>query len=97
MSVYVIVTREGPVRDAAALARYSEMNRASAGKFTALKPLAIYGATETWEGAAPDGVLLLEFPTVEAARAWYNSPEYQAAIPFRQRAADYRILMVQGL
>lgn len=97
MSVYVIVTREGPVRDAAALARYSEMNRASASKFPTLKPLAIYGATEAFEGEAPDGVVLIEFPTAEDARAWFNSPEYQAAIPFRQRAADYRIVMVQGL
>lgn len=97
MSVYVIVTREGPVRDAAALARYSEMNRASAGKFTTIRPLAVYGATEAFEGEAPDGVVLIEFPTAEDARAWYNSPEYQAAIPFRQRAADYRIVMVQGL
>lgn len=98
MPAYLIVTREGPVRDPAAMARYSEMNRASAGKFSSqLKPLAVYGATETLEGEAPDGVILLEFPTVEAAKAWYNSPEYQAALPHRQRAADYRVVLVQGL
>lgn len=98
MPAYVIAICEGPVRDPAAMARYSEMNRASAGKLAAqIKPLALYGALETLEGPAPEAVVLVEFPSVEAARAWYNSPEYQAAIPYRQRAADYRIMLVEGL
>jgi uncharacterized protein (DUF1330 family) len=40
---------------------------------------------------------MLKFPTVEDAKAWYNSPAYQAAIPHRKSGADYRAFIVQGL
>jgi uncharacterized protein (DUF1330 family) len=44
------------------------------------------GANETLEGEwEPHRIVLLEFPSVEQARAWYDSPEYQAIIPLRQR------------
>lgn len=100
MPAYMIFLREAPVRDPDALGRYSQANRASAGVFReryGLKPLAVYGATQAVEGAAPDGVVLLEFPTAEDARAWYESPEYQAAIKDRALAADYRAIIVEGL
>jgi len=46
------------------------------------------GANETLEGAwEPNRIVLLEFPSVEQAKAWYNSPEYQAIIPLRQKYA----------
>lgn len=35
------------------------------------------------EGARPDNVLVLRFPSAEAAQKWYDSPEYQAAVPHR--------------
>jgi len=31
------------------------------------------------------------------AKAFYESPAYQAAIPFRQQAADWRVVIVEGL
>ena len=54
------------------------------------------GPVEAFEGAAPTGVVMLEFPTMEEARAWYNSPGYQAAVPHRQAATDYRVFLVEG-
>jgi uncharacterized protein (DUF1330 family) len=39
------------------------------------------------------GVALVRFPSVEAARAWYNSPEYQALAPLRASAADMDIAL----
>ncbi|NGY04001.1 DUF1330 domain-containing protein [Solimonas terrae] len=96
MAVYMLFMREAPVRDAAELAIYNEMNRA-APRDPKLKPLAVYGAVEALEGDAPDGVILLEFPTLEDARAWYDSPAYQAALPHRQKGADYRAMIIQGL
>jgi uncharacterized protein (DUF1330 family) len=60
-------------------------------------PRIIYGNIQSLEGKAPDGVILLEFPTVDEARAWYENPEYQEAIPFRQQAADYDVFIVEGL
>jgi hypothetical protein len=40
---------------------------------------------------------LAVYGAMEEARAWYQSPAYQAAIPYRQQAADYRVIFVEGL
>ena len=96
MTAYIVFLREGPVRDTAAIAEYQRLNRGRKGDFK-LKPLVVYGALEALEGDAPDGVVLLEFPTTEDARAWYNSPGYQAAVPHRVRGAEYRAFIVKGL
>lgn len=96
MPAYLIVFRETPETDPEAKAEYTRRaTGASAGH--ALKPLAAYGALHPVEGAAPDAVILLEFPDVAAARAWYDSPAYQAAIPLRLKSADYRSVIVEGL
>jgi uncharacterized protein (DUF1330 family) len=96
MPVYMLFIREGAVRDQAELNIYSRMNRESP-RDPNMKPLVVYGATEAIEGNAPDGMVMLQFPTVEDAKAWYNSPAYQAAIPHRMKGADYRSFIVQGL
>jgi uncharacterized protein (DUF1330 family) len=96
VSVYVLVIREGPVRDQSAIDTYQRMNRENP-RDPKLTPLVVYGAIEALEGAAPDGVVMLQFPTLEDAQAWYNSPGYQAAIPHRKKGADYRAFIVQGL
>lgn len=96
MAAYIIFTREEPVRDAAEMEEYRSMNRAAPPE-PRPTPLVVYGAVEALEGKAPDGVVVLQFPTVEDAKAWYNSPGYQAAIPHRHKAAEYRGFIVQGL
>ena len=40
--------------------------------------------------------VILEFPSVEAAQAWYRSPEYQAAVPVRQAAAHCNGVIIAG-
>lgn len=94
MAAYIVFIREGPVRDQGAMAEYRKGKPAPG---VTMKALAAYGAQQSLEGEAPDGVVILEFPTVEEARAWYDSPEYQERIPFRRKAADYRAVIVQGL
>ena len=96
MPVYMMFVRDNPVHDQEAMAEYQRLNRKGPNNVP-VKPLVAYGATEAIEGEAPDGVVLLEFPTAEDAKAWYNSPAYQAAIPHRQKAADYRAFIVEGL
>lgn len=100
MAAYMLFIREGAVRDADAMARYSALNQANTAAFIEnhkLRPLSVYGAIEAFEGDAPDGIVLLEFPDANAARAWYNSDEYQAAIPHRMAGADYRAILLEGL
>jgi uncharacterized protein (DUF1330 family) len=96
MAAYLIITREGPIRDQAQMDIYQQKNRENP-RDPNLTPLVIYGAIEPLEGQAPEGALVLQFPTVAAAKAWYDSPAYQAAIPHRKKAADYRIFIVEGL
>jgi uncharacterized protein (DUF1330 family) len=47
-----------------------------------------------WHG---DRTVVLEFESVEAARAWYFSAGYQEAKPLRQAAADCNAVIVSGL
>ena len=96
MPAYLICLREGAVLDTAAMGTYQRMNREQPAQ-PRPTPLVVYGAIDALEGAAPDGVVVLQFPTVEDARAWYHSPEYQAALPHRKNAADHRVLIVQGV
>jgi uncharacterized protein (DUF1330 family) len=92
----MIFLRETPVHNEAEMKEYQRLNRENVGDFK-IKPLVVYGATEAVEGAAPDGTIIVEFPSVEDAKAWYNSPGYQAALPHRLNAAEYRAFIVQGL
>jgi uncharacterized protein (DUF1330 family) len=100
MPAYMLFLREDAVTDPEAMRMYSAMNRQNAGAFVekyGIKPLAVYGATEAFEGDTPDGVIILEFPSAEDARAWYGSAEYQAALIHRKRGAAYRALLIEGL
>jgi uncharacterized protein (DUF1330 family) len=99
MPAYMVFIRENPVHDSEEMAVYQAMNRENVPAFMPfnIKPLVVYGATEAIEGDAPDGINILEFPTVEDAKAFYNSPEYQRSLPHRVSAAEYRAFIVQGL
>ena len=46
---------------------------------------------------SPQRLVVLEFPDADAARAWYNSPEYQEILPIRFEAANDKLLLVEGL
>lgn len=51
---------------------------------------------ETIEGDAADGISLIKFPTRKAFEDWYNSEEYQQALPYRQNGADCQVFVVEG-
>jgi uncharacterized protein (DUF1330 family) len=55
------------------------------------------GAFEVLEGDwQPKRLVVLEFPSVEQARAWYASEEYRAAKALRLRTATSSIVIVAG-
>lgn len=95
MAAYVIFIRDKTL-DAEEFAKYGPMASAARGDHP-ITPLAFYGDLETLEGAEAEGVVVIQFPTMEAAHAWYDSPAYQAAKAQRMKGADYRVLLVQGL
>jgi uncharacterized protein (DUF1330 family) len=45
----------------------------------------------------PSVLFILEFPSLEQAKAWYNDPEYVQMIHLRQTGADAHIIVVEGL
>jgi uncharacterized protein (DUF1330 family) len=56
------------------------------------------GAVQVLEGDwTPRRVVLLKFPTAEAARAFYDSAEYRAAKAARQGAANMRMVLIDGV
>jgi len=56
------------------------------------------GRSLTLEGQkAPARVVVIEFPSYEAAQAFYNGPEYTAARKVRAGAATMQIVAVEGL
>jgi len=56
------------------------------------------GQVATLEGAAAAGrVVIIEFPSFERAKAYFESADYQAARKFRLGAANFRGVLVEGL
>ncbi len=53
---------------------------------------------ETLEGSwQPGRLVVLEFPTVELAKAWWASAGYAPAKAIRQRAASTQMIIVDGV
>jgi uncharacterized protein (DUF1330 family) len=58
----------------------------------------VRGKPSPKEGATPQGIIvMLEFDSLANAEKWWNSPEYSALIPERQKAAKAQIYIVEGL
>lgn len=41
--------------------------------------------------------VVLEFPSVAAAKAWYDSPAYREVLPIRLQSTKSRLMIVEGL
>lgn len=58
----------------------------------------IHGArADVMEGDWAGDLIVIAFPTIEAARSWYASPAYQEIAPFRSRNADGDIILIDGV
>ncbi len=95
MPAYIVFIKERE-HDAAAMADYAAKAGPSLGGHPG-KPLAYYGAIETLEGPEAMGSVIVEFPDMDAARAWYQSDAYQEARKRRFAGADYRVILTAGL
>ena len=95
MAAYIVFTRES-TRNASELETYSQ----KVGPTLAGHPitvLAAYGHHEVLEGPDVEGVVILEFPSLDEAKAWYDSPAYREVREHRFRGAEYRAVIVEGL
>jgi uncharacterized protein (DUF1330 family) len=94
MPAYVIFIRESTL-DQSELDAYAKMAGPSLEGLP-IKFLAAYGRQEVLEGPVPEGVAIAEFPSMEEAKQWYESPAYQMAAQHRFKGAIYRGLIVEG-
>jgi uncharacterized protein (DUF1330 family) len=85
------------VRDPVAYERYKALAGSSVAAYGG-RYLVRGGATVALEGSwKPSRLVILEFPSVEQARAWWTSSEYGPAKAIRQGCADTEMLLVEGL
>ena len=54
------------------------------------------GTHEMLEGRKPSRVVIVEFPTKQAIKDWYEDPAYRPLIPKRHRAARSIMIAVEG-
>lgn len=94
MKAYIIV--DVNVTDHELYESYKKLTPGSLKPFDG-KFLVRGGPTETLEGQwVPGRFVILEFPSMEKARAWYTSGEYEAAKAIRQRAAHTQMILAEG-
>jgi uncharacterized protein (DUF1330 family) len=91
---FVILTEA--IRDPAMMAEYGRAAAPSLAEFDA-KVLVADRSAEVLEGAwHGNQTVIVEFDSVEKARAWYESDSYRAAASLRQAAADCNVVVVAG-
>jgi uncharacterized protein (DUF1330 family) len=95
MPAYVIVEVE--VNDPVEYEEYKKLTPASIAAYNG-KFVVRGGATEALEGNwNPQRIVVLEFPSVERAKEWWHSEEYAKAKSIRQRTANTKMLVVEGM
>lgn len=95
MSAYLIAQVE--VTDPDRYGEYVKLAPIAAEKYGG-RYLARGGETAALEGNwQPQRLVIVEFPSLEQARRFYDSPEYQEARQARSGAANMKMLAVEGV
>jgi uncharacterized protein (DUF1330 family) len=85
------------IHDPATYERYKELAPPSMRPYGG-KYIARGGRVETLEGDwQPSRFVLLWFPSMDRALAWWHSPEYAEAKALRQASASTEMIAVEGL
>jgi len=94
MAGYVIVQAE--IADMDKFKNYLMESPGTIAKYGG-RYLARAGRTIRFEGKA-DGsrLVIIEFPSLEKAREWYHSEEYQKVKKFRENAATGSLIAIEG-
>jgi uncharacterized protein (DUF1330 family) len=95
MAAYVIV--ETDITDPEQYEQYKAVSpaavAAAGGRFVARG-----GELAVLEGDwSPTRLVVIEFPDLDAAKRFYESPQYQEAIKLREGAASLRMVAVEGV
>ena len=55
------------------------------------------GKVVSLEGEPSKRVIMIVFPSLEQAQAWYDSPRYREIMPIRHRSAKSRVFIMEGV
>jgi uncharacterized protein (DUF1330 family) len=89
---YVILTET--IKDPEGMKAYAQAAGSAMG---GVNVLAVDRAPKVLEGSwHGDQTVVLEFESVDAARAWYESEGYQKAAKLREAAADCNVVILSG-
>ena len=95
MSAYVVVDIE--VLDSEQYETYKRLAPPAIAQYGG-RYVARGGQVETLEGTwSPKRLVILEFPSVDQAKSWWNSLEYAEAKALRQAVARTQMVVVEGL
>ena len=95
MAGYIVADIE--ITDPDAYQKYAQQTAATIERYGG-KFLVRGGRSETLEGDwKTERLVILEFPSVEQAKKWYDSPEYSAIKGIRHRSAISSMLLVHGI
>jgi uncharacterized protein (DUF1330 family) len=95
MAAYVI--SEVEIRDQVAIEQYRVLAAASIEAYGG-RYLVRGGAAELAEGGPPpNGIIVVEFPSMERLREWYASAQYAEALKIRRTALERRLIFVDGV
>lgn len=95
MPAYVIADLE--ITDTDAFAEYGKQAGATVAQYGG-RYLVRGGNPQNLEGDwRPGRVTVVQFESVEQARAWWFSPEYEALKPIRQRGSTSDFIIVEGV
>ncbi len=94
MKAYVIANID--VQDPTRYADYVKLTPGTLAPFGG-RFIARGGRSERLEGATPaHRLVVIEFPSYEQAKAWYDSDGYRVAMVIRQSASKGGLLLVEG-
>jgi uncharacterized protein (DUF1330 family) len=97
MPAYVIARQRMPDPDVDELRRYREGSGPLVTRFGG-RFIVRGGPIDVLEGeAGADRIAVIEFPDLAAARAWFDSPEYQAVAALRRGPAEADFVLVDGV
>lgn len=54
------------------------------------------GAMDVLEGTSPERVVIVEFPTMDAARGFYHSADYAPLLTLRMQSTESEVMLVEG-
>jgi uncharacterized protein (DUF1330 family) len=96
MTAYVIAHLRDPEELHPEVLEYMERIQATMDPFSG-RFIVHGGAVDVREGRWPGNVVMLEFPSVENARDWYESAAYQEILPLRADHLEGEVIIVEGV